>query len=170
MASEMAREKDQRLSEAVRLRLAGDLPKACAVLLGLVAEYPADPVVNYQCAWIHDRLGLEREAVRYYEKALDSGLKGDDRAGAYLGLGSTLRGLGQYPKALAVLDSGVKEFPDHRPLRVFRAMALYNGKRGKESVSELLKILAETTADSEILAFKRAILFYAEDLDRVWEK
>jgi len=166
----MASAKDDRLNEAVRLRLKGDLPGACAILLGLVAEFPADPLVNYQCAWIHDRLGLERKAVEYYERALKHGLVGDDRAGAYLGLGSTLRGLGQYPKALSVLDEGAKEFPEHRPLRVFRAMALYNGKRAKESVGELLKLLAETSSDPEITAFKRAILFYAEDLDRVWEK
>jgi tetratricopeptide (TPR) repeat protein len=150
------------------MRLDGKLPQACALLLGLVAEFPDDAVVNYQTAWIHDRLGLEKDAVKYYERALERGLKGDDRAGAFLGLGSTLRGLGQYPKALAVLDTGAKEFPEHRPLRVFRAMALYNGKRAKESVGELLKLLAETSADPEILAFKRAILFYAEDLDRVW--
>jgi predicted Zn-dependent protease len=162
------KDKEKRLNEAVRMRLDGKLPQACALLLGLVAEFPDDAVVNYQTAWIHDRLGLEKDAVKYYERALERGLKGDDRAGAFLGLGSTLRGLGQYPKALAVLDTGAKEFPEHRPLRVFRAMALYNGKRAKESVGELLKLLAETSADPEILAFKRAILFYAEDLDRVW--
>ena len=166
----MAQAKIDRLNEAVRLRLDGNLPGACAILLGLVAEFPSDPVVNFQCAWIHDRLGLEKKAVEFYERALKGGLTGEDRAGAYLGLGSTLRGLGQYPKALSVLEEGAKEFPEHRPLRVFRAMALYNGKRGKESVAELLKLLAETSADPEILAFKRAILFYAEDLDRIWEK
>lgn len=49
-------------------------------------------------------------------------------------------------------------------------MAFYNGKRTKEAASELLRLLAKTSADPEILAFRRAILFYAEDLDRVWEK
>jgi tetratricopeptide (TPR) repeat protein len=114
-------------------------------------------------------MGLEREAVTFYQRAIDAGLSGADLAGALLGLGSTLRGLGQYAAALECLERGVKSFPENRAIQVFHAMALYNSGRPKESVSTLLRLLAETSSDTEIIGFKRAILLYSDDLDRVWD-
>jgi predicted Zn-dependent protease len=83
-------------------------------------------------------------------------------------LGSTLRGLGQYPKALTTLEKGVESFPKHKALKIFLAMAHYNNGQAKDAVSSLLTLLTEMN-DPSIAEFKRAILFYAEDLDRITE-
>lgn len=160
---------DDQLREAIRLRAAGDAGASKEILLGLVSNRPNDAVILYQCAWTHDAMGLERDAVRFYERAIEHGLEGDDLAGAYLGLGSTLRGLGQYARALEILEKGITQFPTKNSLRIFFAMALYNNGRAKEAVSSLLTILAETSSDKEVTNFRRAVLLYAEDLDRVWE-
>ena len=157
-----------RLAAAVALRDAGELTEAKDLLVQLQRDNPDDPEVNLQCAWAHDRLGMESEAVPYYEAAIRLGLDGADRKDALLGLGSTYRTLGRYEEALSTLDRGVEEFPDHGGMNVFRAMALYNNRRGKEACELLLRLLSETTNDETIATYRRAIEIYAADLDRTW--
>jgi tetratricopeptide (TPR) repeat protein len=84
------------LERAVYLRENGRAGEARELLLKLAAERPDDPQVNYQCAWVHDLLGREHEAVPFYERAIEEGLTGGDLEGAMLGLGSTYRALGVY--------------------------------------------------------------------------
>src|SRR5436190_460248 len=76
--------RDERLARAVELRQVGKAEEAREILLALVGERPEDGEVLYQTAWTHDTLGLEREAVPYYRRALDAGLAGEDRRGALL--------------------------------------------------------------------------------------
>jgi hypothetical protein len=63
-------------------------------------------------------------------------------------------------------EEGAEKFPKHKALKSFLAMAHYNNGQTKEAVSELLVLLAETSSDPSIAEFKRAILYYAEDLDQ----
>lgn len=156
------------LNDAIALRSEGKAADALPRFLALAAAHADMATVQYHTAWCHDLLGLEREAVPFYEAALAHGLTGSDRAGAYLGLGSTLRTLGEVPRALAVLEAGAAEFPEDRGIRVFLAMARYNAGQAKAAVSDLLTMLVETTTDPAISRYDRAIRLYAEDLDRTW--
>jgi tetratricopeptide (TPR) repeat protein len=157
-----------RLAEAIRLREAGRLEEARASLLELVAAHSDDATINYQCAWSHDALGLEREAVPFYERAIALGLPDEDLKGALLGLGSTYRSLGQYQKAIETLGKGAALFPEQRSFEVFLAMALYNTGAHAQAMERLLRALAETSADESIQRYKRAILFYSDKLDETW--
>lgn len=159
---------EDRLAAAVSLRESGDVEKARTMLLDLQRERPDDATVNLQCAWVHDKLGLETEAVPFYERALEIGLEGTGLENALLGLGSTYRALGEYEKAASTLRRGVETFPDRRAMRVFLAMALYNNGRAKEACETLLRIISETTDDPDIIAYRSAIDTYAADLDRSW--
>ena len=157
-----------RLSEAVRLREAGDCEPARDILLALSKAFPVDVEVAYQTAWVHDRLGLEADAVPFYERALTGdGLAGDDRRGAYLGLGSTFRTLGRYDESVDVLRRGVADFPEDGGLRTFLAMALYNTAEHHEAMQLLLGVLAATSTDPGVQKYRRAIEHYAQDLDAV---
>jgi len=62
-------DRDTRLQQAVSLREAGDAETARPLLVALAAEYPDDADIQYQAGWVHDRLGLEAEAIPYYESA-----------------------------------------------------------------------------------------------------
>jgi tetratricopeptide (TPR) repeat protein len=159
---------DDQLARAVELRNSGHVEAARALLFELNAQRPDNPRVNLHNAWTHDKLGLEKEAVPFYEKALELGLVGDDLRHALLGLGSTYRALGEYEKSKATLTRGVAEFPEDRGLQVFLAMALYNNGRAKEACEMLLTLLSETTAADDIRVYKGAIDEYATDLDRIW--
>jgi tetratricopeptide (TPR) repeat protein len=160
-------ERDALLAEAVRLRERGSAEEARDRLLTLAGRYPDDPEVAYQAAWVHDVLGLEAEAVPFYERALGAaGLSGPDRRGAFVGLGSTYRVLGRYDLAVATLRRGLGEFPEDGALRTFLAMALYNVGEAHESVRLLLKLLAATSEDEQVRRYRRAIEYYADDLDQ----
>ncbi|MGK5642777.1 tetratricopeptide repeat protein [Streptomyces sp. URMC 126] len=162
------RDKAAELARAVRLREQGRAGQAREALLELASRHPEDAEIAYQTAWAHDVLGLEREAVPFYERALGGpGLSRDSRHGAFLGLGSTHRVLGAYGEAVRTLRRGLEEFPDDPALRAFLAMALYNEGEGREAVRLLLKALAGTSEDPRVRRYRRAIEYYADDLDGV---
>ncbi|MEU0564061.1 tetratricopeptide repeat protein [Nonomuraea sp. NPDC005983] len=153
--------RDDELARAVRLREQGQREEARTILLELAERHPDDAEVAYQTAWVHDALGLEAEAVPFYERALaDQGL--DDRLGAFTGLGSTLRVLGRHREALETFTRGLEEFPGDPGLRTFMAMALYNEGRAREAVGSLLKLVAES---GQVGRYRRAVEYYAENLD-----
>lgn len=161
-----------RLDEAIQLRELGRakqdraiLEDARARLLELAAAYPDDAEVTFQTAVVHDNLGLERESIPFYTKALDQGLAGPDLERALLGLGSTYRGLGEYQHAEATLRRGVREFPHNRALQVFLAMTLYNTQQYREAMELVLGNLLETTTDEKLQYFKRPLEYYAQHLD-----
>ncbi|MGZ3582055.1 MAG: tetratricopeptide repeat protein [Ktedonobacterales bacterium] len=162
----------ERVAQAIRLREAGRatqdqamLEEARTLLLDLGAAYPNDAEITFQTAVVHDNLGLERESIPFYVRALEQGLSGPNLERALLGLGSTYRGLGEYQKAEETLRRGVREFPHNRALQTFLAMTLYNAGQYKEAMELVLTNLLETTSDEKLQYFKRPLLYYATHLD-----
>jgi len=159
---------EERIESAVQLRMDEKHEEARDALLQIYSEYPDDAQVNLQCAWIHDLLGLEREAIPFYEKAIEVGLAGEDLQNALLGMGSTYRCIGEYRKAQDTFDQALKHFPDNHEFKVFLAMTLYNLKNHKKAMELLMASLLDTTRDEGILAYERALRFYADKLDETW--
>lgn len=156
------------LNQALKLREQKEYEESRQLFLLLAQKQPDDARIMYQTAWSHDVMGKEKEAVPYYEKAIELGLEREELLGAYVGLGSTYRCLGEYHKAIAVLEAGCEKFPEARELQVFLAMAYYNVQQSKQAISMLLKIIADTSTDKQILAYEKAIRFYADHLDETW--
>lgn len=162
-----AQEKDELLAQAVRLREEGHPEQARERLLSLTAAFPEAVDVAYQTAWVHDVLGLEAEAVPYYERSLqDDGLGEEDRRGALLGLGSTYRVLGRFGQAVETLRQGVSEFPDDGALQTFLAMALFNTGEHHEATQLLLRLVAATSDSPHVQRYRPTIEHYAADLTR----
>jgi tetratricopeptide (TPR) repeat protein len=152
------------LERAIRLREAGEFQEARTVLLKLLEGNPDDAAVAYQCAWVHDRMGREREAITLYERAISLGLSGEDLEGVILSLGSSHRVAGDHEKAAAVLREGVARFPQNRAMEVFLAMALHDLREHAEAMAILLRTIVATSSDAEIASYKAAIAFYADSL------
>ena len=146
----------------IKLRKQGKLEESRNLLVKLVTDCPNDPKINYQCAWAHDVLGLEREAIPFYERAIENGLSGHDLNGAFIGLGSSYRCVGKRDKAVQILRRGIEQFPSSRGIQVFLAMALHDQGSQGEAMRMLLRNLAETSTDKEVVRYKKAILFYAD--------
>ena len=124
--------------------------------------------MNYQYAWIHDLLGLEREAIPFYEKAIQEGLSGDELKSALLGLGSTYRCFGEYHKSIDTFQHGLTLFPNSHEFKVFLAMAYHNIGEHSKAMELLLNSLADTSKDEGILRYQRAIRFYSDKLNQTW--
>lgn len=157
------------LKDADKLRAKDRHEEACQLLVQLAAEFPTNPVVQYKTACVYDFLGREREAIPYYHAAIENDLPETDLRGAYLGLGSTYRTLGQYAESKKILLEGLSRFPNANEMKVFLAMTLYNLGENHEAVSSLLKLVTETSSDEKIRDYERAILFYADDLNKKWD-
>ncbi|MFS0673434.1 tetratricopeptide repeat protein [Ornithinibacillus sp. 179-J 7C1 HS] len=159
----------EQLNQAIVLRKEGLLKESNSIMLQLANAYPNDAKVQYQCAWSFDVLGEESKAVPHYEKAIKLGLAGEDLEGALLGLGSTYRTLGEYENSKRIFEKGKNLFPNNRAFDVFFAMTLYNLNQHDQAMEKLLTCLVDTTENKDIKAYEKAIRFYSDKLDQVWE-
>jgi len=156
------------LEQAIQLRENGHAAEALELLRDLLKEDPHNPTTLYHYAWSCDAQGLETEAAPYYEQALANGLVGREREGAFIGLGSTYRVIGQYTKSRAVFEKGMVEFPDNQALRVFYAMTLHNLKEHDRTMETLLLVIATTAQNKDIENYTRAIHYYKDKLNQTW--
>lgn len=156
------------LETALELRKANQLKKSNEILLRLVKQNADDAFLNYQCAWSFDVLGEETKAVPFYEKAIQLGLISKDLEGAFLGLGSTYRALGNYEKAKETFLRAISIFPDNHAMKTFYAMTLYNLNEHDKAMEILLTSLINTTSDPTILQYEKALRFYSYQLDKTW--
>ena len=67
------------------------------------------------------------------------------------------------------LDKAISEFPEDRSLKVFRALTLYNLGSFEASVEAFLIQLIETTNDSSIKMYEKALKFYSDKLNETWK-
>ena len=81
-----------------------------------------------------------------------------------LGLGATLRTLGQLVRATDVLRSGKAQFPDNREFDVFLALVLHAQQKHAEALKLVLEVLCDTSEDIGITAYQRAIRYEASKL------
>ncbi|QHT61320.1 tetratricopeptide repeat protein [Paenibacillus lycopersici] len=157
------------LERAIHFRESGQLEEARTILLDLINQDSMNPSVWYQCAWVHDVMELEREAIPYYKRSLELELQDEERQGAYLGLGSTFRTLGMYDEAQLIFEEAIRTYPDRREYQVFYAMVRFNQAAYSEAMEIILKQLADTSNDKGIQEYKKAILFYSDKLSRIWD-
>ncbi|WP_214792402.1 MULTISPECIES: tetratricopeptide repeat protein [unclassified Exiguobacterium] len=154
---------------AVRLREEGQLEQAKQLFLSLLRNDEKNPRLHAYCAWCYDSLGEERQAVPHYERAIRLGLTGEELAESYLGLGSTYRALGRYAEAEQLFAEAIEHFPNHGALKVFQAMTHYNVGRHEEATGALLELLASPKPDESIARYRRAIAFYARNLNETYD-
>jgi len=154
---------------AKELRAQGSLEKTLHFLNDLSSANPKDPSIYYQIAWTHDALGKEADAVPAYEKAIALGLAADEIEGAYLGLGSTYRALGDYNNSKRVFQEGIARFPNNGALKVFYALTLHNLKDHAKAMETLIQELVRSTSDETTKAYGRALLYYSDKLEQTFE-
>ena len=160
---------DHDFDRAVRLREEGQLEQAKQLFLSLLRKDEKNPRLHAYCAWCYDSLGEERQAVPHYERAIRLGLTGEELAESYLGLGSTYRALGRYTEAEQLFEEAIEQFPNHGALKVFQAMTHYNVGRHEEATGTLLELLASPKPDESIARYRRAIAFYARNLNKTYD-
>ncbi len=154
----------EELSAIVGARAHGQSREILPRLRSLDERHPNIAEINYQLAWSCDVLGRAADALPHYEKAIALGLPPNELSGALLGLGTTLRSLGQLDRSAEVLRSGKSRFPENREFDVFLALTLHAQGRHAEALKLLLDTLCDTTDDPGLTAYQRAIRFHAAGL------
>lgn len=147
----------------------GNPEKAFEAAQQAIKIFPKNAHLHYLAACICDSNRTENEAVPFYLKAIELGLKGQSRRGAFLGLASTYRSLGQYAESKKVFEMGIKEFPKYRPYYVFLSLVEFNLNNHADAMKLLLTQITETTSDQEIKSYKRALEFYSTRLNEIFE-
>jgi tetratricopeptide (TPR) repeat protein len=166
----MTERRNTRLHHAIGLREAGDAETARPLLIALATELPDDAEVQYQTGWVHDRLGLEAEAVPYYERALAIGLPEPDREGLILGLGSTYRNVGRLADSLALLETGVRDYPENHAMLCFLALTRLSNGEAEEAAALLLDVILATSSSPSIDRYRRALNSYRGELRGIPEE
>ena len=154
----------EELDAIVGARAHGQAVEIFPRLQSLDTRHPNVAEINYQLAWTCDVLGRAAEALPYYEKAVALGLPPNELSGALIGLGSTLRALGQLDRSAEVLRSGQVQFPDNPEFAAFLALTLHQQGKTAEALRLALEILCATTDDPGLTAYQRALRHEAAKL------
>ena len=119
----------------------------------------SDGRAAFELAGMYDSMGFEADAGREYERALSLGL--DDARHAQLAVqyGSTLRNLGRFDEAIAVLEGAPMHESTGSAPRVVLALALHSAGR----VDEALRVALEAQIDA-LPRYQRSMRAYAAAL------
>jgi tetratricopeptide (TPR) repeat protein len=152
------------LAAILEVRTYGQSEEILPRLRSLDERNPNVAEINHQLAWTHDVLGRASEALPFYEKAIALGLPPNELSGAFIGLASTFRTLGQSARAAEVLRSGKAQFPENREFDAFLALALHDLGQHAEAMQLLIETLCHTTGDPGLTAYQRALRHAASNL------
>jgi tetratricopeptide (TPR) repeat protein len=154
----------EELAAIVGARAYGQSAAILPRLRKLDDQHPNVAEINYQLAWSCEVLERAAEAVPYYEKAIALGLPPNELSGALIGLGSTLRTLGQLDRSAEVLRSGQRQFPENPEFAVFLALTLHAQGQAGAALRLALETLCATSEDPGLTAYQRAIRHAAAKL------
>lgn len=131
-----------------------------AAMREVAAACPAgDGRAAFERAGMYDSKGFEAEAGREYELALELGLDDARHARLAVQYGSTLRNLGRYDEAIAVLRAApIHESTGSAP-RVVLALALHSAGRKEEALRVAIEAQVET-----LPRYQRSMRAYAAAL------
>ena len=136
--------------------------EAVAWFTRLAVQYPDDARVQFETGGAYDSAGHEAEAVTYYRRALALGLPEDALPKVAVQLGSSLRNIGEYAEAVAILEQAAARFPENHAVRAFLALALFSAGRQAEALAVMLRMTVETPGFYE--RYHRSLRQYADML------
>ncbi len=148
----------------VGARAHGQFNQLLPRLKDLDVRFPNVAEIAYQIAWTAESLGRHTEALPAYEKAIALGLPPNEHSGALIGLGNTLRALGQHGKAMHTFRTGKALFPQNREFDAFLALALHDLGKHTEALQLVIGALCDTTEDPGLTAYQRALRHQAGKL------
>jgi tetratricopeptide (TPR) repeat protein len=154
----------EELDAIVGARAHGQSREILPRLKKLDERHPNVAEINFQLAWTCDVLDRAADALPYYEKAIALGLPPNELSGALIGLGSTLRTLGQLDRSAEVLRSAKLQFPDNPEFDAFLALTLHAQGKHADALRLALETLCATSEDPGLTAYQRAIRHAASKL------
>lgn len=152
------------LEKALLKKSEGKVKEALPVFKTLIESDPTNAELYHHCGECHDALGLEQEAINYYEEAIRLEVREDLRRDTYVCLASSFHVLNHHERAIEKIEEGLGQFPDYAPLHVFKSLILFSVNRQADALKSSLFTLLHTTNDTDIKKYERALTYYAEQL------
>lgn len=156
--------RDDRIAEIHAHKAAGRHDDALAAAKQLVAELPGDAHAQYEAACAHDRVGREREAIRYYDEVYRLGVPADVRRGFVVGYGSTLRNVGRIDDSVAILGEAVAADPEYPAFAAFLALALLSAGEPRAAIAAMLGCALDAARPGAFDGYERALGEYHREL------
>ncbi len=126
----------------------------------LAAELPAeDPRGPFELGGAFDSGGREAEAAEQYARAVELGLSGNARAQLDIQYASTLRNLGRFDEAVAMLRASVRDPELGASTDAFLALALHSAGRPDEALAVAIEALIP-----QLPRYQRSLRGYAAEL------
>lgn len=142
-------------------------PEALSELRKCALAAKNDVSLQLKAAYACDRFGSEEDAIVHYDHAwsLKSEIPVGERAGFFVGYGSTLRNVGRLAESEKILSTAIGEFPNDRALKAFLALTQLDAGKSARAVATLLDALV-TLADKapDIASYARALSHYRDEL------
>ncbi|HVS72899.1 MAG TPA: tetratricopeptide repeat protein [Phycisphaerae bacterium] len=101
-----------------------------------------------------DGRGREGEAIGVYRRAIAEGLKGERLHAALVGLGSSLRTVGDARGAVRVLDKARREFPGDPVVMMFLALAHWDAGERALAVRQLGDLVLKESRDRRLAGYR----------------
>jgi len=128
------------------------------------AAAPDDVEAQIAAAYGCDRVGLEHDAIKYYERAWALGVPEEQRKGFAVGFGSTLRNVGRADEAVAILADAITAYPDYAALRAFLALALFSAGHPRAALAAMLGVALDAARAGAFDGYELALTEYHQEL------
>jgi cyanophycin synthetase len=104
-----------------------------------------------------DAAGYEKQAIPFYRLALARGLANEDLHTALIGLGSSLRTVGQTTAAITTLRKARKLFPRDIVVMMFLALAHYDAGQRDLVIRQLADALLNESTQPRLAPYRRVL-------------
>lgn len=154
---------ETRVIQGNELERAGKDDEAIDHFRALVTDYPDNPRAYFEYGGAFDSAGHETEAIVQYNRSLELGLSAEYLPQIYLQLGSSLRNVGQWDEAVAMLQKAANEYPERPSLKVFLALAQETAGHTHDALTTLFELAVTHIDTADMQRYTRSIRAYIDD-------
>lgn len=166
---------NDRINKIIELRELGRstedrnlLKQALQEFESLLKEGEQQALINYQIGICYDNLGYTRNAIPFYEVAIENNLEKVHLKRCLLGLGSSYRLTGNYEKSLKVLQTGYEMFPEYKPLHLFYVLTLFNLNEYERALEIGFETLLSVNENEDVAFFSKGLDYYSKHINDIW--
>lgn len=154
------------MEKILSLKLEGRYEEAIELIRDKLSLETQNGELYHHLAQCHDALGYEEEAIRYYNDALRLGVHDQIKKDTLICLASSYNVIEQYDQALDVIAQAEEEFPGYPPIPLFKSLILFSLNREGEALQSVMQEWLRDTDNLAIQKYKRALLYYSDQLTR----
>ncbi|TOQ81088.1 hypothetical protein CGG88_12020 [Vibrio parahaemolyticus] len=155
------------LDKIKNLKKRGKHEDAYKIALKYSTCHPNDAIAQLSAAYAADRLGFEKEAVKFYEKAELLGVPEAETCEFLLCFGSTLRNIGRVNDAICKLHEAAEKEPERPEIKAFLSLALHSAGHYNESLASMLEAALQASSKDAFGPYYRALLEYKRELSKL---